>query len=225
MCDRRRGKPAGVEPVVDQIDLTVRAGEAAQMAGVDLRARGHPGAGGELFALLPFGRRPDVLGVGRTAPGQAAQDGGVHRHRGRRVQEVRVQLDDVARQFGRQHERLPQAANPRPGRVAPEVAPPHGERYRVPGKTSGHAPCAPDAHRLVMQVLGQVEDRRAYRRVDRMGLPVRGVAQREQRQGDPARLEGVQFLRNEGFRQARITLEDHCDDAGRERTIHPVSVA
>ncbi len=164
------GNRRGVEPVVDQIDLTVRAGETAQMAGIDLGAGGHPGAGGELFAFLPFGRRPDVLGVRRAAPGQSAQDRGVHRDRGRRVQEMRVQLDDVARQFGGEHERLPQAADARTGRVAPEVAPPRSQRGAVSGKAPGGAPCAPDARRLVMQVLGQVGHRRADRGVDRMGL-------------------------------------------------------
>ena len=110
--DRRR-KPSGVEAVVIEVDERgPGAARLAQMPGIDVGAGRHPGAGVELFALLPFGRRPDVLRMRRAAPGETAQEGGVAGHRGRRVQEMRVQLDDVARQLGGQHERLPQAANP-----------------------------------------------------------------------------------------------------------------
>ena len=58
-----------------------------------------------------------------------------------------------------------------------------------------------------------------------MGLAVGRVAERIQGERQAALFQGVKLLRDEGFRQPRITLEDHCDDAGRERTIHPVLVS
>ena len=51
------------------------------------------------------------------------------------------------------------------------------------------------------------------------------MAQRIQGERQAALFQGVKLLRDEGFRQPRITLEDYCDDAGRERTIHPVLVS
>ncbi len=139
------------------------------------------------------------------------------------MQKMGMEVDDAVRQFGGQHERLPEAAKPVAGGIAPEVAPPCGERGAVPGKASRVAPLAQDAQRFVMQVLGQVDDGRPDFGVDRMDFAVRRMAQREERETDAAPFERAELLGDEGLRQARIPLEDHCDDAGRERTFHPVS--
>ena len=181
----RRRKPPRVDPVVVEVHGPARARERAQMPRVDLGAGRHPRAGVELFALFPFGRGPDVLRVRGAAPGEPAQQRRIAGHRRGRMQEMRVQVDDVVRQLGRQHEGLPDAANPVARGVAPEVAPPRGDGGAVSGKAARMAPPAEDAHRLVVQVLRQVDDRRPDLGVDRMRLAIRRMPQREEREARP----------------------------------------
>jgi hypothetical protein len=76
-----------------------------------------------------------------------------------------------------------------------------------------------------MQIFREVSDRRADLGVNRMRFAIRRVPQREERQIESARFEGMDLLCDEGLGQARIALEDHRDNAGRTRTIHPVSVS
>ncbi len=136
-----------------------------------------------------------------------------------------MQVDDVARQLGGQNQRLPEAADAVAGRIAPQIAPPRGAGSTVPRQPARTAPRTPDAQRLVVEVLGQVGDGRTDFGVDRVRLAVGRMAQRKEREADAALLERVQLLRDEGLRQARIPLEDHADDAGRARTIHPGTVS
>ena len=98
------------------------------MGSADRRAGDQPVAGGELLALLPIGRRPDVLGMGRDAPGLARHEGGIAGDGGRGVQEMGVQPRDARRQLGRQHQRLAEAPAAVGRRVAAEVGQPGPER-------------------------------------------------------------------------------------------------
>ena len=95
---------------------------------------GHgPGSRGELAALLPVGSGPDVLGVRRHRPAQPAHRRGVARDRGRGVQKMRVQMADIGRQFGRQHQRLAPAPDAVRRRIARQVGEPdHGARRHSP---------------------------------------------------------------------------------------------
>ena len=83
-------KPREIEAVIDQLDAS-RAARACQVIAIGRGAGDEPLAARQLLALFPVGRRPDVLGVRRAAPRQAAQQRGVARHGGRRVQEMRMQ--------------------------------------------------------------------------------------------------------------------------------------
>ena len=88
--DRRRREAGEIEAVIDQ---RTRSGSGASSARCSWPTRGAgdgPAGLGQLLAQLPLRRRPDVLGVRRDGPGQAADQRGVARDRGRRVQEVRV---------------------------------------------------------------------------------------------------------------------------------------
>ncbi len=175
----RRRKPSRIDPVVIEVHGSARARELAQMPRIDVGAGRDPRAGIELLAFLPFGCRPDVLGMRRAAPGKAAQEGGVPGHRGWRVQEMRVQVDDGGRQLRRQHESLSQAANPASRRIAPEIAPPCGDRCAVSGKSARVAPAAQHAGRFVVQIFGEVSDRRADLGVNRMDLAVGRMPKRK----------------------------------------------
>ncbi len=217
-------EPRQIDAVVDELDTTGIRGELPQMFGVRRGAGRGPRAGVELFALLPGRGRPDVLGVGGTAPRHAAQDRRVPGHRRGRVQEVRVQVRDLGRQFRGEHQGLAESAHASPGPVAPQVPPPSGAGRAVAGQASRAAPGAPYPEGFLMQVLGQIGDRRADLRVHGVRFPVGGSPQREQREGQPAPLQREQFLRDESFRQARIALEDHGDDAAGARCLHPVSL-
>ena len=110
--------------MVDEVDARRRGGKAPQMIRVERRACRGPRARCELLPLLPFGHRPDVLRVGRAAPGQPAHHRRVPGHRRRRVEEMRMQVYDVGGQLGSEHQRLSEAAQRGCAEIAAEVAPP-----------------------------------------------------------------------------------------------------
>ncbi len=92
---------------------------------------------------------------------------------------------------------------------------------RGPGGTAEHPPEAglPDglhqraenAPRLLMQIFRQVMDGRAYFVMDGMALPVGRTAQGDEDELMPCSFEAQQFLRNERFRKAWITLQHDGD--------------
>src|SRR6185437_9912608 len=92
------------------------------------RAGDEPAAIGELLALLPIRQRPDVLGVRGAGPGEAAQQRGVARDRGRSVQEVRVQMRDLYGELGGKDERLAEAADAAPRRITRQIREPGAPR-------------------------------------------------------------------------------------------------
>src|SRR5690349_13624605 len=106
----RRRKASGVDSVIDEVDGCGVAADIAQMSGVERRARCRPRGCRELLALLPFWKRPDVLGMRRAAPREAADQGCVSRDRRRRMQEMRVHVGDVLWQLRREYDRLAEAA-------------------------------------------------------------------------------------------------------------------
>ena len=208
----RRRKARRVEPVIGQEHLGGRR-QRAQMLGALRAAGGQPAAFGELLALLPFGRGPDVLGMGRAAPVEPGQPRGIAGHRGRGVQIVGVEQPDVRRQLGRQHQRLAEAPHPVGGRVAPQIAQPQPARRGI-GRPAPHpAPGGGDPRRLLVEILRQIDHRRGDRPVQVVHRRVGRVAQRDDGQREAAALERQDLLRDEGLGQPRIAL-DHDRDAG-----------
>ncbi len=122
------GKAREIDAVIDELHAPARR-KRGEMVAVDLGAGDEPVARGELLALLPFRGSPDVLGMRRAAPRQPEQHGSVARHGRGRVQEMRVQPLDIARQLGGEHQRLPEAADAIRGRVASEVAQPQRKGF------------------------------------------------------------------------------------------------
>src|SRR5258706_10739947 len=109
--------------MVDKLD-PAGGGERSEVVAVRCRAGHEPRAGGELLAVFPFGNGPDVLRVGGTAPWQVPEHRRVASHRGRRVQEVRMQPIDIVRHLRREDQRLTEAANAVRRYIAREVAQP-----------------------------------------------------------------------------------------------------
>ena len=124
------GKAREIEPVIDEMDLSRRVGERAQIVEVGARAGDAPRGVGELSAKLPFRRRPDVLGVRRERPAHAADQRRVARDRCRRVEVMRVDPVDVGRQLARQHAGLAEAPAPVDRRIALQVGAKRLQRLR-----------------------------------------------------------------------------------------------
>ena len=92
-CGANGGKRVDVDAVIDELDLAGRQScEVLAAARVQVTAQC---ACAQLLALLPLGRGPDVLGVRRDAPAAGRASSQHSAHRGRRVQEMRVEMADV----------------------------------------------------------------------------------------------------------------------------------
>ena len=193
-------------PVVIWIAIRFRRQllEALQAHG---RAGHQPVAVGKLAGDVPGPAGPDVLGVRRHAPRQAAEGSGVTRHRGGRVQEVSIKVLDRLRQLGRQHERLAPAAQAIGRGIAPEVGAELGERCRIARQAARLKPARQHAARVVLEIFGQIGDAGLDAVVDRMARLVGGFAQRPDLEVNAARLEAGDFLRDEGLGKTRPTLQ------------------
>ena len=163
------------------------------------------------FPRLPGLAGPDVLGVRRDAPRQAAHQGGVARHRRRRMQEVGVEPLDAGRQLGRQHQRLAQAAQPVGRGIAPQVGEEAGARRRIARQAPRLQPAGPHAARIVLQVFRQIDDAALHAIVHGMTMLVGRPAQRPDFERNAARLEAGDLLGDEGLGQARPALEHDRD--------------
>ena len=76
----RRREAGEIEAVIDELHARRRRAPARARCSAPMRVQvTQPGKLGELLALLPVGRGPDVLGVRRAAPGQAGMQRGVAR--------------------------------------------------------------------------------------------------------------------------------------------------
>ena len=113
-----------VEPMIAQMHGRVAVGEFFQAVEAGFRASDRPARRGKLAGQIPVRRSPDVLGMGRAAPGQATKLAGIARHRCRRVREMGMQPSRVFRPFGRQHERLSETADAIARKVAGKIAQP-----------------------------------------------------------------------------------------------------
>ena len=121
---RRRREALEVETVIDELHSAgiIRRRKAPERIKAGTRAGNAPLAVGDLLALLPIGRRPDILGMGGEAEGPSRQRRGIAGHRARRVEVVDVDVPDGRIEFARQHKGL---AEPTPAigcEIAPEIA-------------------------------------------------------------------------------------------------------
>ena len=189
--------------------------ERGELRVAGARAGDGPIGAGELFGQLPVGRRPDVLGVRRDAPRQAAHQRRVARDAGRRVQEMRVDAAHLGRQLCRQNAGLAEAADAVRRAIAHEIAPPRAPGGGVARQPPRRTPTPEHAAGLLVEIFGQVDDRRADLVMHRMALGIGGAAHRIEADIQPPPLQGADFLGDEGFGEARIALEDESDGCGR----------
>ena len=126
----------------------------------------------------------------------------------------RVEMPDVGRQLGRQDQRLAEAADAVGRRIARADRAATGARAAVAGQRRALRQAAQTRARLVLQIFGQIEDRRRDLRGAARARPVGRMAQRDdQRASRPRRSSASDLLRDEGLRQARIALEHDRDPA------------
>ena len=104
------------------------------------------------------------------------------------MQKVCVNMADVVRQLGRQHQCLAEAANAVRGRIAFQVGKPGSQRRGVSGQPARLQPAAPNPSQFPMQVFGEIEQRRADLAMDRMDRSVRRMTQRNDQDLEPEAL-------------------------------------
>ena len=185
--------------------------EFLQSLQADAGAGHQPGRVLELLRNLPRRTGPDVLGMRRHAPRQAAQGSGIARDRGRRVQEMGVEPVDRGRQLGRQHQRLAPAPHPVGGGVAPEIGQEFPACQRIARQATRLPPALEHAARIVLEILRQIDDTAGDAIVHGMAGLVRGPAQRPDFQRDATGFEAGDFLGNEGLGKARPAFQHDRD--------------
>ena len=127
------------------------------------------------------------------------------------MQKMCVNMADVVRQLGRQHQCLAEAADAVRGRIAFQVGEPGSQRRGVSGQSARLQPAAPNPGQFPMQVFGKIEQRRTDLAMDRMDRAVRGMTQRNDQDVEPEALQSQNLLSDEGFRKPRIPFEDKGD--------------
>ncbi len=204
-------EPVEPQAVVDEVDRTAGRAQCLQPAEARARACHYPSRAPELLGKVPVGRGPDVLGVGRTGPGQVEDGGRVGHDAGGRVDEMGVQPAHVGRQFGRQHERLPHPPQPVGRTVAREVGAEAAPGQRHAGTPSHPPPRGQHAPGRLVEVLGQVADGRPDGAVDGVQGRVGRAPQGHDPQVEARLFEPQDLLGDEGFRQPGIALQHERD--------------
>ncbi len=200
--------------MIDQADLAGGGAQGPQVRRALFGAGHAPERIGDLLALLPVRRRPDVLGMGREGPGAPGQDRRVAHHGGGRVQVMHVDVPNVGRHLPRHDEGLPQAARPVRGEVALEIGPERAHEPAETGPAQREEHAAQHAQRLLVEIFRQIGHRRLDPAVHRVNRFLGRVPQRPDFEVEPAILQGQDFLRDEGLGEARITLHDDGDASG-----------
>ena len=207
----RRRQVGEVEAVIDELQPFRSRGQLLEPLQAQGRAGHQPGTIGELFRHFPGFAGPDVLGVRRHAPRQAAHRGGVARHRGWRVQEMGVEPLDRGRQLGRQHQRLPPAPQSIGRGIAPEVGEEFAPRRLVARQMPRLPPGREHATGIVLEILRQVDRAGSHAVVHGMMRLVGRPAQRPDFQRHAARLQPGDLLGDEGLGQPRPAFQDEGD--------------
>ena len=189
------------------------AGQLEEVAPVVLGAGDHEARQGDLLPQLCGVRGIDVLGVGREAEGQPAQDRGIQGHRCRRVGEMGVQVDDSAsgQAPGDQVARLQKM--PQGGRMA-------RAQVAATGKPQAGcvAPGVPDSEAQVgkkqpvdvsQERLRQVVHPGAYLGDARVGEALSARTHGKDVHGEAQLLQQQDLVGDEGLRDPGIALQDH----------------
>ncbi len=174
-------KAGEIEPVIGERDAP-GWGKRGEVGMAGRRAGHQPAAIGEFFAFFPLRNRPDVLGMRRDRPRQAAQQRRIAGDRGRGVEEMRVQMADAVRQLARQDERLAEAADSIRRRVALEIAQPGRAGRCIAFQPARVPPAAQHPERRAVEIFRQIEHRRADLAVDGVQRAVRRPSQRDDAQ-------------------------------------------
>jgi hypothetical protein len=138
-----------------------------------------------------------------------------------------MEVADLARKFGSEHERLSEASEAIAAGIAEPIPEPAPTRCRIARKMSRRAPAVPDAPRLVMEVFREVMHRRPDFPVDGMDMRIGRSPQGDEADVEAPLFERVHFLRDEGFGKAGIALEDEgdcrCGGLWQAATIRPAA--
>jgi len=192
--------------MVDELDPAGRR-ERGEMISVRCRTGYEPRARRELLALFPLRNGPDVLRMSGRTPRQALEHRGVARHRGRGMQEVRVQPVNVVTQLRREDQRLTEPPDAVRRGIASQVAQPLLPRRSIRRPASHLPPCLQDPKRRPIQVLRKVEHASTDLAMHGVSLAVGRAAQRYDQDVEAAALQGRDFLRDEGLGEPRVALE------------------
>ena len=121
---------------------------------------------------------------------------------------MRMQPSCPGGHLGREHQRLAKPAHPVARPVLPEIAQERqqGSDQTWPQKAAEEG--SQHAAIVIMKILGQVGHGSDDLVMHRVPLTIGRPAKRHQFQRQAGALEAKQFLRDEGFRQARIALQD-----------------
>ncbi len=168
----------------------------------------------DLLALLPIGRRPDVLGVrrkGKPAPGQYR---GVARDGCRGMQIVHMQMVDVRRKLAGKDAGLAEPASSIGAEIARKIAKENPHQARKTRQARRVQEAAQHAQRFLIKIFRQVVGFRPHGSVERMHGCIGGPAQRPDVERKAETLERQQLLRDESLRKARIPLDDHREARG-----------
>src|SRR6516164_2101155 len=99
---------------------------------------------------------------------------------------MRMNVLDVAGEFGSQHQSLAETAYTVLGRIAAQVGKPCGARRAVSRLSARPQPAPANPGDFLVEVLGEIKQRSADLAVDRMGCAIGGVTERDDQDVQPA---------------------------------------
>ena len=126
-----------------------------------------------------------------------------------------MEVADIRRQLGREHESLAKAADAAQARIAAQVLEPLPPRRAIAGEMLHRAPGAPHAPRLLMEVFRKIVDWGADLAMNGMGVRIARAPQSDETNVEAALLERAHFLGDKGLGKARIAFEDEGDRGSR----------
>ena len=130
------------------------------------------------------------------------------------MQIMRVDVADIGRQLACHDESLAQSPDAVGRQVAFEIGPERPHEFAHGGLAHGEEHAAQHPHGFLVEIFRQVGHRSLDLPVHGMNGALGRMTQRPDFEIDPACFEREDFLRDESFRQARITLDDDSDASG-----------
>ena len=125
------------------------------------------------------------------------------------------------RRFGQALVLAAEAPYPVRGGVSQQIGDPCSPCQAITLLSPRYSPGAPGSHRLLVQIFRQIEAIGADPGMHRMCLAIGRVAQRDYQYSKAALFKRQDLLRDEGFGEARVALEDKGDPPQlRRRSAH-----